>query len=128
MILSVSKNMLKNYYLCGFETDFDLGYHTDSTHCAKNVQKLKNKGTPVNLMVLNPHAEGIHLKDVIQGVNDTFRRMPELILSNCRGENENEKTAFTSYQFRGIGKTRDPEFVPNAEKRMAGNWTDKIHK
>ncbi|EBP0843364.1 hypothetical protein NW381_001355 [Salmonella enterica] len=124
-----SKKNLKNYYLSGFEPDTVRDFlHADSINCAKDVQDLKNKGTPINLMVLNPYAEGIHLKDVIQGVNDTFHRMPELILSHCRGENENAKGAYPLYKkSEDIEKTRDPEFISNSEKRMAGDWTDKIH-
>lgn len=124
---SDSKKMLKNYSLSGFEPD-SYNYYCDSKNCAKNVKKLKNKGTLINLMVLNPYADGVYLKDVIQGVNDTFRRMPELILSNCRGESENAKNTYPSYRLWGIGKARDSEFTPNSEKRMAGDWFDKISR
>ncbi|EBG6971117.1 hypothetical protein F0858_20215 [Salmonella enterica] len=120
-----SKKMLKNYKLSGFQ-DNEGRYFGNAENCAKHVHELKAKGTPINYMVLNPGADGVHLKDVIQGVNDTFHRMPELILSNCRAESEDAETVSPSY--RHTGKKRDPKFTPNSEKRMAGNWTHKIHK
>ncbi|EBP0843347.1 hypothetical protein NW381_001336 [Salmonella enterica] len=108
-----NKEMLKNYHLMGHTER----RHKDSEKCAMDVAALKRKGMPVNLMVLNPNAEGIHLKDVIQGVNDTFRRMPELILSNCRGEDDKLRPSLPAVSpGRGLGR----EFMPNSEKRMAG--------
>ncbi|AXD36038.1 hypothetical protein DQY66_22020 [Salmonella enterica subsp. enterica serovar Utah] len=51
------------------------------------IKQLKDTGKPVNVMTLNPNATGIHLTDVIQGLNDTFRQVPGLICGHCRPEN-----------------------------------------
>ncbi|WP_162785949.1 hypothetical protein [Salmonella enterica] len=122
---SDSKKMIKNYDLDGFYEGHEYHY---STNCAKHVHELKNKGIPINLMVLSPCAHGVYLKDVIQGVNDTFRRMPELILGNCRGENEYAKIESSPYRFGAPGKKRNSEFMPGSEKRMAGDWTHETYK
>ncbi|ENT2754148.1 putative adhesin [Escherichia coli] len=116
-----NKEMLKNYHLMG-DTEWR---YKDSEKCAMDVAALKRERMPINLMVLNPNAEEIHLKDVIQGVNDTFRRMPELILSNCRGEDDKLRLSLPAVSpGRGLGR----EFMPNSEKRMAGDWTRDIRK
>lgn len=47
-------------------------------------------------MVLNPNADGIQLTDLIQGMNDTFYRIPPLILAYCRGEDEDPERKTTS--------------------------------
>ncbi|WNI88019.1 putative adhesin [Citrobacter portucalensis] len=127
-----NKKTLKNYSLSGFTERFHYG---NSENCAISAGALKFKGKPINLMVLNPNAKGIHLTDVIQGVNDTFHRMPELILAHCRGENNNSEDAMPSLIDNILRKPepvtkkmRWPEFMPNSEKRMAGNWTDEINK
>lgn len=120
-----SKKMIKNYDFDGFYEGQEYHY---STNCAKHVHELKNKGIPINLMVLSPYVHGVYLKDVIQGVNDTFRRMPELILGNCRGENEYAKTESSPYRPGAPGKKRNSEFMPNSEKRMAGDWAHETYK
>ncbi|ELH9453249.1 hypothetical protein RQX78_003801 [Salmonella enterica] len=56
------------------------------------VKQLKDMGKPLNVMVLNPNATGIRLSDVIQGLNDTFKRMPELVCGHCRPITESATT------------------------------------
>lgn len=56
------------------------------------VKQLKDTGKPINVMVLNPNATGIHLTDVIQGLNDTFKRMPGLVCGHCRPMTESATT------------------------------------
>lgn len=55
-------------------------------------------------MILNPNAYGVHLKDLIEGINDTFYRVPELIFDHCRAENENAEIVKISYRKIGITK------------------------
>ncbi|WP_336603336.1 putative adhesin [Salmonella enterica] len=66
-------------------------HYTRMTHNADwlafYIKQLKDTGKPVNVMTLNPNAAGIHLTDVIQGLNDTFRQVPGLICGHCRPEN-----------------------------------------
>ncbi|EAZ1917562.1 TPA: hypothetical protein O7Y06_002859 [Salmonella enterica] len=82
-----STRTVKDYLLEAVTGD----HHTRITHNADGlafyIKQLKDTGKPVNVMTLNPNATGIHLTDVIQGLNDTFRQVPGLICGHCRPEN-----------------------------------------
>ncbi|MCU7149751.1 hypothetical protein J3T40_21120 [Salmonella enterica] len=51
------------------------------------VKQQKDAGKPINVMMLNPNATGIHVTDVIQGLNDTFRQMSGLLCGHSHPEN-----------------------------------------
>ncbi|ELH9453250.1 hypothetical protein RQX78_003802 [Salmonella enterica] len=59
----------------------------DPDRLAFYVKQQKDAGKPVNVMMLNPNATGIHLTDVIQGLSDTFRQISGLLYGYSRPEN-----------------------------------------
>ena len=78
--------VVPNYWLDG-KREMHLGQVSNNpVLLANHIKELKNEGCTSNVMVLNPNAKNIQLTDVLQGLNDTFGRVPELISSNCRGD------------------------------------------
>lgn len=78
--------VVPNYWLDG-KREMHLGHVSyNPVLLANHIKELKNEGCTSNVMVLNPNAKNIQLTDVLQGLNDTFGRVPELISSNCRGD------------------------------------------
>lgn len=122
------EKMLPNYLLSDNISNNDSLLTESPKKCAEFVRDMKNKGKPFNLLQINMFANNISLKDVIQGINDTFHRMPTLILACCRGESDFAETVSPSFRRHITGKERDPKFAPRLEKHIASDWTHKIHK
>ncbi|EAA9231925.1 hypothetical protein JO04_20195 [Salmonella enterica subsp. enterica serovar Give] len=78
---------MKDYLLEAVSGDNDPRIVHNSDGLAFYVKQLKDAGKPVNVMMLNPNATGIHVTDVIQELNDTFRQMSGLLCGHSHPEN-----------------------------------------
>lgn len=78
---------VKDYLLDAVSRDNDPRIAHNPDGLAFYVKQQKDAGKPVNVMMLNPNATGIHVTDVIQGLNDTFRQMSGVLCGHSRPEN-----------------------------------------
>ncbi|HCZ4708985.1 TPA: hypothetical protein O3H02_004673 [Salmonella enterica subsp. enterica serovar Saintpaul str. CFSAN004144] len=111
---------VKNYFLGALHpSTYALG---NPEKLANHIRYLKDENKPINVMVINSKAEIIRLADVIQGVNDTLHRMPELICGHCRPEDFSVKDVAVKYKYPRSATSRDPAFTPRFEKYKGGYW------